>query len=182
MAALSALAVMVVAPAPPALADPIGDPLYELVDAVAQRLQTADPVAASKWLTGGAITDAGRVEQVLATVSADAESAGVPADYVVRQFTNQIDATESIQYSRFAQWKLNPVSAPASAPDLSSSRTLIDGLNHQMVSEIAGQWALLRSPECAAQLGVAKTEVAAERGLDPMYRDALDAATRSYCS
>jgi chorismate mutase len=70
-------------------------------------LQTADPVAASKWLT--------------------------------------------IQYSRFAGWKFDPATAPTSAPDLSASRSVIDGLNHRMVNEIAAQWPLLQSPACATR-------------------------------
>ena len=165
----------------PAAADPAEQPLYELVDAATQRLQTADPVAASKWLSGGPITDPARVQQVLAAVSADAESVSVPTDYVARVFTDQINATEAVQYSRFSWWKLDPAAAPASAPDLSSSRALIDGLNHRMVGEIAGQWPALHSPDCPARLAAAKAAVAADRHLDPLYAQALDAATRSYC-
>ena len=106
------------APADPAPADPVpsGAPLVELIDAAVQRLQTADPVAATKWLTGAAITDPVRVEQVLETVSTDAETAGVPGDYMTALFTDQINATEAIQYSRFAAWKLDPTTAPDSAP------------------------------------------------------------------
>lgn len=155
--------------------------MYDLVDAAAQRLQTADPVAASKWLSGGPINDPTRVQQVLATVSADAESLGVPTDYVTRAFGDQIDATEAIQYSRFSWWKLDPAAAPVSAPDLSASRQTIDGLNHRMVTEIAGQWPLLHSPACPVTLAAAKVAVAVNRGLDPLYVQALDAATRSYC-
>lgn len=168
--------------AAPAAADPAAAPLYPLVDAATQRLQTADPVAASKWLNGGPITDPARVQQVLAAVSADAESVSVPSDYVTRVFADQIDATEAIQYSRFASWKLDPAAAPASAPDLSSSRALIDELNHRMVGEIAGQWPVLQSPECPALLGAAKAAVAADRRLDGLYVHALDAATRDYCT
>ncbi len=169
------------APIAPAAAEPPSEPLYALIDAATQRLQTADPVAASKWLTGGPITDPARVEQVLAAVSADAESLSVPSDYVTRVFTDQINATEAIQYSRFSWWKLDPAAAPTSAPDLSSSRALIDGLNHRMVGEIAGQWPVLHSPDCPARLDAAKAAVATDRGLDPLYVQALDAATRDYC-
>ena len=160
---------------------PAAEPLYSLIDAAAQRLQTADPVAASKWLSGGPITDPARVQQVLSAVSADAESASLPVDYVARVFTDQINATEAIQYNRFSWWKFDPAAAPASAPDLSSSRALIDGLNHRMVGEIAGQWPVLHSPDCPVRLDAAKSAVAADRGLDPLYVQALDAATRSYC-
>lgn len=164
-----------------AAADPAGDPLFGLVDAAAQRLQTADPVAASKWLNGGSITDPARVQQVLTAVAQQAETAGVPADFVTTAFTDQINATEAIQYNRFSWWKFDPSSAPASAPDLSASRASIDGLNQRMVTEMALQWPVLRSPDCPAQLGAAKSEVAEERQFDPLYRQALDVATRSYC-
>ncbi len=156
-------------------------PLYGLVDAAAQRLQTADPVAATKWLNGGSITDPARVQQVLSAVSAQAEAAGVPSYYVTTVFHDQIDATEAIQYSRFSSWKLDPAAAPSSAPDLSSSRTEIDGLNRLMVGEIAAQWAVLQSPECSTRLDAARAAVDADRQFDPLYRQALDAATRSYC-
>lgn len=164
-----------------ALADSSNDPLFPLIDAAAQRLQTADPVAASKWLTGGAITDPARVQQVLIAVAGQAESAGVPADYATTAFTDQINATEAIQYSRFAGWKLDPATAPLTAPDLSASRTLIDGFNTQMVAEMARQWPVLQSAECPVHLEVARSEVAAARQFDALYRQALTVATNSYC-
>ena len=170
--------------APAAIAEP-GDqpvmPLYQLIDTAAERLQAADPVAASKWINGGPITDTARVHQVLAAVGAEAESDGVPVDYVRTLFTDQINATEAIQYSRFAWWKLNPAAAPATAPDLSTSRTGIDALNHRMVAEIAEQLPVLRSADCSIELDAAKAAVNGARALDPLYRQALDAATRSYC-
>ncbi|AQT80052.1 chorismate mutase [Mycolicibacterium litorale] len=168
------------APAAPAAADE-GVPLHDLVDAVAQRLQTADPVAANKWLTGGSITDPARVKQVLAAVAKDAESAGVSTDYVTDVFTNQINATEGIEYRRFADWKFGAAAAPTAAPDLSDSRAVIDGLNHQIVSQIAAQWPLLHSPGCPDALTAAKAAVATERQFDDLYRQGLDVATRSYC-
>ena len=181
LALLAALTSPAVATAEPAPVDPAGEPLLELVDAAAQRLQTADPVAASKWLTGGPITDPARVAQVLGAVAGAAESAGVPADYVTTAFTDQINATEAIQYSRFSWWKFHPAAAPLEAPDLSSSRALIDDLNGRMVAEMARQWTVLRSPECPARLDAATSEVERNRQFDPLYREALDVATRSYC-
>ncbi len=175
------MTVLALATAGPAVADS-ADPLHDLVDAAAQRLQTADAVAANKWLTGGPITDPARVQQVLAAVSADAESKGVATDYVTAIFTNQINATEGIEYRRFADWKFDPSTAPAVAPDLADSRSIIDGLNHQMVSQIALQWPVLQSPACPDALAAAKTEVAGERQFDGLYTEALDVATRSYCT
>jgi chorismate mutase len=157
------------------------NPLFELVDAAVQRLQTAEPVAAVKWQTNGSIEDAPRVQQVLRAVTADAAGRGIDPDYVSAVFTDQINATEAIEYTRFAQWKLDPGSAPTSPPDLAASRDVIDRMNREMVGQIALQWQLLHAAGCAGRLEDAKTAVAAARGLDPYYRQAIAYSTRSYC-
>jgi chorismate mutase len=159
-----------------------GNPLADLVDAATQRLQTAEPVAATKWINGGSIEDPPRVEQVLKAVSADAARKGVEPDYVRQIFTDQVRATEALQYSRFAQWKLDPVSAPAVAPDLASSRATIDRLNTEMVEQIALQWPVLHSPDCTRLLSDAEAAVIDARALDPLYQQALDLSIHSYCT
>ena len=158
------------------------NPLVDLVDAATQRLQTAEPVAATKWINGGSIEDPPRVEQVLKAVSADATRKGVEPDYVRQIFTDQAHATEALEYSRFAQWKLDPAAAPTVAPDLASSRATIDRLNTEMVGQVGQQWPVLHSPECNRVLDDAKAVVASARTLDPLYRQALDFSTQSYCT
>lgn len=160
-------------------ADPA--PLYQLVDTAAQRLLTAEPVAAFKWLNGGPITDPERAGQVLDNVASDATAHGIDAAYVRAQFSNQIDATEGIQYTRFGQWKFDPATAPTTAPDLSETRTAIDGFNKLMVDEVALQWDSLHGPSCQIDLTDATDAVAAAREFDGLYRQALWSATRSYC-
>ena len=174
---LLALAALV---APPAHADTIS-PLTELVDAAAQRLQIAEPVAAYKWNAHGAIEDPGRVEQELATLRDDAADRHVDPDYVARVFGDQINATEAIEYSRFADWKLNPHHIPAAPPDLSASRSAIDTLNQTMLNQLAANADLLRSPACVAQLDAAETGVVQARQLDALYQQALASATQTYC-
>lgn len=164
----------------PARADD-ANPLFDLVDAATQRLQTAEPVAATKWLTGGSIEDPARVEQVLTAVSADASGRGVDADYVRRILTDQIHATEGIEYTRFGQWKLDPASAPTAAPDLAASRAAIDRLNTEMVEQVKLRASVLGSPDCAGTLDDAKAALTNVRGLDPLYQQALSFSTHSYC-
>jgi chorismate mutase len=118
---------------------------------------------------------------VLAAVSAAATGKGVDAGYIRRVFTDQIDATEAIEYTRFAQWKLDPGSAPSVAPDLSSSRTIIDRLNSGMVEQVAMHWPVLHSPECTGTLDDARAAIAKSRMLDPLYQQALSYSTQSYC-
>lgn len=157
------------------------DPLFALVDAAAQRLQTADAVAASKWTTGGPIEDHAREQQVIDAVTAAATRQGVDDGYVARVFRNQIDATVAVQYGRFSQWKLDPASAPTTAPNLAESRAAINGFNRTMVDEIAAQWDSLHSPSCLEDLDDARNAVVANRGLDDLYQRGLTFATASYC-
>jgi chorismate mutase len=168
-------------PAAEARADP---QLDALVDAAAQRLQVAEPVAAFKWNTHGAIEDPARVRQELAKLVAlnnSATAAHVDPNYVARVFGDQISATEAIEYSRFADWKLNPANAPAAPPDLSASRSTIDGLNQTMLTQIVANWELLHSPACAPDLDAARAGVARARQLNDLYQQALARATQSYC-
>jgi len=179
VAAVFALTVIAVTPTPSSQADPAA--LYDLVDAAAQRLQTADPVAAYKWATATGIEDPPRVQQVLSAVVADAKDQRIDPDYVRQAFTDQIHATEAIEYTRFAQWKLDPADAPSTASQLSASRATIDALNRRMVTEMANHWDLLHSPACAGDLADADGAVSASRQLDSVYQQALSFATRSYC-
>lgn len=157
-------------------------PLYRLVDTAAQRLLTADPVAAFKWVNGGSIEDADRANQVLDSVGADARTRGLDETFVRRIFTDQIHATEGVEYTRFAQWKLDPERAPTSAQELFRTRVAIDDFNGSMVAEMAAQRSVLLDPGCTAALGAARASVAAARDLDPLYRQALDFATSRYCA
>ena len=169
-----------VAVAPRARADDQGA-LFELVDAAAQRLQTAEPVAAYKWRGDSPIEDPPRVQQVLDAVTTDATAHGIDAGYVRQVFGDQINATDAIEYSRFAQWKLDPAGAPTAPPELAASRDTIDALNHRMVGQIALHWDVLTSPSCGRELDEAKSAVADGRRLDVLYRQALSYATHSYC-
>jgi chorismate mutase len=118
---------------------------------------------------------------VLHAVTSDAAGRGIDPGYVSQVFTDQINATEAIEYTRFAQWKLDPDSVPAAPPDLAASRDAIDRSNRQMVDQIALRWQLLHSPGCADRLDDAKAAVAATRNLDAYYQQAISFSTRSYC-
>ncbi|AFM19157.1 chorismate mutase, putative [Mycolicibacterium chubuense NBB4] len=178
--AAAAAVVFALTAAPLAHAQP-PNPLLPLVDAAAARLQVAEPVAADKRRTGGPVEDSAREQQVLDAVAADARSRQIDPAYAAAAFRDQIDATVAVEYSRLAQWKLDPASAPTDAPDLASSRATIDALNQTMVAEMAAQWGLLHSPQCGADLDAAKSAVLHTRALDPLYRQAIDFATRNYC-
>lgn len=158
------------------------NPLAELVDAAAQRLQVGDDVAAIKWRTGAAVSDPARVQQQLTRVVAAAAADHLDPGYVRQVFTDQIAATEAVEHYRFAQWTLDPAAAPAAPPDLAVSRARIDGLNHDMLAQIAQRWPQLHSPQCGTELDTATRDVSTARHLDGFAQQALSAATRAYCS
>ncbi|MGV9801562.1 chorismate mutase [Mycobacterium sp. NPDC003449] len=180
VAMVAALCLMPVSSGAIAGADAPG-PLAKLVDDAAQRLQTADPVAATKYLTGGSVDDPAREQQVLDSVGTLAATRHVEPGFVHDVFRDQIDATDSLEHSRFAGWKINPGQAPRSAPDLSSSRDEINQLNQSIVDDIAEQWNVLHATTCPGDLAQAKTAVSDQRHLDPLYRQALDYALHRYC-
>ncbi|WP_280827926.1 chorismate mutase [Mycobacterium sp. OTB74] len=168
--------------APSAARADIPNPLYPLIDTAAQRLQTADPVAAFKWVNGESIEDRARSDKVLNAVAADARTQRLDPAFVRQVFADQIRATEGVEHARFAQWKLDPATAPTSAPDLSASRSAIDGFNRQMVAQLAADQDILHAPDCPAVLDDARAAVAASRAFDDLMRQALTVATHSYCS
>ena len=104
-AGVAVLVLIAVLAAPRARAD---SALSALVDALAERLEIAEPVAAYKWSAHGDIEDPVRVEQELASLREDAASAQIDPDYVVRVFGDQINATEAIEYRRFAELEARP--------------------------------------------------------------------------
>ncbi len=177
---LVAVATLFVSAAPPAWAQGSG-PLAALVDALAERLAIAEPVAAYKWRAHAFIEDPGRVEQELTTLREDAATEHVDPDYIARVFGDQIAATEAIEYQRFADWKLDPAAVPPAPADLGAARATIDALNTKILSQISLNWSLLNSPACASSLQSARDQVTRSRGLDNLYRRALTAATASYC-
>jgi chorismate mutase len=155
--------------------------LIALVDAAAQRLQVADPVAASKFRTGDPIDDLVREQEVLNAVAAEAVAKHIDPGYIKDVFRDQIDATSAIEHIRFARWKLDPLSAPVAGPDLRACRVAIDTLNQVMINEIALQWDWLNSPNCTADLNDAKRAVVGTRKLDSLYQKALVYVTHRYC-
>jgi chorismate mutase len=156
-------------------------PLTALVDATAQRLQIAESVAAFKWGTQAAVEDPNREQQELAGLREDAAAQNLDPDYVARVFGDQFNAMDAIEYSRFADWKLNPASVPPAPADLAASRVAIDGLNNKILSQIALNWSLLVSPGCTGRLTDASNETIRAHRFGTRYQQALSRATASFC-
>ncbi|WP_027507143.1 chorismate mutase [Rhodococcus sp. UNC23MFCrub1.1] len=157
-------------------------PLNALVFAAGQRLLIADDAASAKWGTVTPVNDPPREKQVLDTVTRLAAEAGLDQAFVYRVFRDQIDATEAVEYARFAQWKLLPHTAPTVRPDLSTARATIDALNVAMVDQLHRHRHVLTSPGCEALVVAAVADTIGRLALGADYAVALTRATASYCS
>jgi len=164
---------------PGASVDP--SPLETLVSLAAERLGNGEAAAASKWGTEVRVDDADRVAEVIAGVRSLAGQHAVAPEFAEQVFLDQIDATESIQFSRFAEWKLDPSAAPIEHPDLTDVRSDIDKLTEAMLVQLGEQHYLLTSADCADARDRALRAVTEHRNLDALYERALTRATASYC-
>lgn len=161
------------------------DPLDRLVGLVEERLNTADAIAAAKWADAARegvpprIDDPEREALVyVAMVRLGAEH-GLPAPRVRAVFTGQIEAGKTVQYGLVTRWRFDPAAAPATPPDLSELRRVIDRLNTGIVIELAAHRALLAAPDCAVRL--APSVFARFPAADALHRAALVRASVALC-
>ncbi|MFF7973513.1 chorismate mutase [Streptomyces sp. NPDC007905] len=155
--------------------------LHPVVELSAERLATADLVAAAKWGTESPIDDPVREQQVLDSVAAQAEQLGVDPDEVRLIFRDQIEANKTVQRALFRRWTDHPEQAPATRPDLSVVRKEINRVNAALVQTLAGTAADREAPVCLPELVLAVVHVHHEKDLDPLHTTALARSLRSVC-
>ncbi|WP_308799645.1 chorismate mutase [Agromyces silvae] len=177
IAALSGCVSLPPAPAPSAESTP----LDALVGLAAERLASAEGAAAAKWQTEARVDDPARTQEVLAGVRALAGQHDVAPEFAELVFIDQIQATESIQYARFAEWKLSPTEAPVERPKLTDVRADIDRITEAMIAELSGNRHALTSPDCTTVRDRALRSTVQNLELSDLYERALTRATQSYC-
>jgi chorismate mutase len=158
-----------------------GPELARVVGLAADRLATADAVAAAKWTTGGAISDPARETVVLDAATAGATARGLDARDTTTVFRDQIEASKAVQYGLFSDWSADPGHAPASAPDLGGVRPVLDRITPELLDGLRAAAAPRTGPGCPADLRRAVERTARDRGLDALHREGLDRAVRSLC-
>lgn len=78
--------------------------LNTLIDASAQRLALAREVALVKWDNGAPVEDLVRERQVIRAAIAAGHQKGLPAEFVNRFFSAQIEANKLIQCALLTKW------------------------------------------------------------------------------
>lgn len=158
--------------------------LHPLVDLAAQRLATADLVAAAKYGTGSPIDDPAREKQVLDDVARQARDLGADPAATVRIFRDQIEANKVVQRELHRRWDADPSQAPTpeERPDLAEVRAEINRVNGELVRGIATSPAARTAPSCRGLVVAAGVRVRGERQLDALHVVALGRALPSVCS
>ncbi|QNP69871.1 chorismate mutase [Streptomyces roseirectus] len=155
--------------------------LHTIADLAAQRLATADLVAAAKFGTSSPIDDPAREQQVLDTVAAQAQQLGADPDAVRAVFRDQIEANKLVQRALFQRWTDHPDEAPTTRPDLSVVRVEINRINTELVKALAATADDRASFLCYPELAVSAAQVRHERHLDRLHTKALVRALPSVC-
>ncbi|MEU6125165.1 chorismate mutase [Streptomyces sp. NPDC047123] len=156
--------------------------LRPLAELSAQRLATADLVAAAKYGTGSPVDDPAREQQVLDTVAAQATEAGADPEVTVRIFRDQIEANKVVQRGLFRHWDADPSQAPTERPDLAEVRAEINRVNAELVRGIAASTGARTAPYCGLMLAAAADGVRRADRLDALHTVALGRSLRSVCA
>ncbi|MEV5981411.1 chorismate mutase [Streptomyces sp. NPDC052114] len=175
----------VAAPAQPPTAAVAAGPyaqLHPLADLSAQRLATADLVAAAKYGTDSPIDDPAREKQVLDAVAGQAKELGADPVATVRIFRDQIEANKVVQRGLFRRWDADPSQAPTERPDLAEVRKEINRINTGLVRAVAASPDARRAPYCEGVLTAAAVRVGHQERLDALHSVALGRALRSVCA
>lgn len=178
----SAVAVPVsgTAPAPHATALSLS-PLHPVVELAAERLATADLVAAAKWGTDSPIDDPAREQQVLDNVAAQAAQLGADPDEIRTIFRDQIEANKVVQRGLFQRWTDYPDEAPTTKPDLTVVRRQINQITSALVQALADTSENRDTFACRPELALAAFQVHHENHLDALHTHALIRALPSIC-
>ncbi|MEC3917943.1 gamma subclass chorismate mutase AroQ [Nocardia sp. CDC160] len=161
--------------------------LDRLVSLLAERLDTADSVAAAKWTqaerdgTQPTIDDPTREAAIYADMIRLGAQQDLPATQVRQAFEAQIDANKIVQRGLVTLWNTGLSPAPSTAPDLTSVRPIIDRVNVEIIDELARDHTELAAPDCTARLIGSVLATVGTRHLDPLHQAALTRASIPLC-
>lgn len=171
--------------AAPAQACPRDPAEQQAVTAVASaaldRLEIADDVAASKFLSGKAVADPAREQAVIDATVAAAKADGVDPVAAERVMRAQITASKQVQYALIARWNAHRDEAPTTARDLATSiRPRINAVDARLVPAIGAASAALDDASCHHLVTDARGQLG--QGLDDAHRKAFRTALATLCT
>ncbi|MEV0298369.1 chorismate mutase [Nocardia sp. NPDC050710] len=162
-------------------------PLDRLVRLVADRLGSADAVAAAKWAEVAndgrepMIDDPEREAEVYDAMARLGSGRGLPEQWVRQVFFGQIEASKMVQRGLVVRWRFDPASAPSGPPKLAVVRPGIDRLNADIIDQLAAHRDELSAPDCMERLATSVFGLLAAGYADPLHQAALVRAVTALC-
>ncbi|MBF6164425.1 chorismate mutase [Streptomyces gardneri] len=168
-------------------AAPADRSLDRLVALVVERLDTADAVAAAKWMAAGergiepTIDDPAREAEVYDAMARFGNGRDLPENWVRQVFFGQIEASKTVQRGLILRWRFDPAAAPTAPAGLASVRPIIDRVNVEILDELTARRAELVAPDCPERLARSVFGVFTTGRGDALHRAALVRASASLC-
>ncbi|MFF3565335.1 gamma subclass chorismate mutase AroQ [Streptomyces sp. NPDC002574] len=154
-----------------------------LVRLYAERLATADTVAAAKWGTDRPIDDPARERRILAGAAERAGALGVSPALATRVLTDQIEAGKLVQRGLYRSWERHSAQRPRTRPDLARTvRPRLDRVDAELLSALAAAGRGPAGERCTALMARAATARAAADRLDALHRLGLARAREHTCA
>ena len=127
-------------------APPTLDPL---LNSIAERLEIADQVALSKWDSHKPVEDKKREQEVIASVTAQAQSYKLDPTAAEQFFAAQIEANKLVQYTHLSDWQFQGKAPDDPRPDLVQQiRPRLDELQKRLLQQLADFTPLRTDPKC----------------------------------
>jgi len=181
MAVIATTTLLTVSACVPAAEAPGSESLLALADLTAQRVQTADAVAASKWGTDAPIDDPAREQAVLHSAATKSTQLAIDPAVSIQIFADQIEANKTVQYALYSYWNSHPDKVPSSRPDLGRIRPILDQITNGLLAQLKTTQHIRADRGCATQLAAARQHVRQARTLDALHDNALGRALESVC-
>ncbi len=143
--------------APPSAAD--SAKIDRVLLLIGERLSYMDDVARNKWNSGAPIEDLPREREIIDGLGRQAADYGLDAGTARDFFRAQIEASKTIQRTRFAQWRAQnqpPFKNPRDLRD--TIRPALDALTPELMKSLAAAVPVLQTPG-AAELVEARAKV-----------------------
>ncbi|WP_232452094.1 chorismate mutase [Burkholderia ubonensis] len=154
-----------------------------LVESMAARLQTAYPVALSKFDSGKPVYDKAREAQVIANAEGAAPAHMIAFEDATAVFNDQIEASKVAQYALLNDWRRAGRAPSTQRRPLEDIRTELDRLQGEILRELHLAESLRKLPDCTIQVAKSVEHVSKDEkfNFDVEQRVALDRAVASVC-
>lgn len=157
-------------------------PIWNLIDTVAQRLILAKQVALAKWDTGIAVEDRVREQSLLSQAVSEAKRQGLVEAQIEQSLRDQIEANKLIQYALLAQWRRNGKAPEQPRVNLVTEiRPQLERLQSNLFQQWAQTQAWRAQQNCPTLLANLSSVYVEQQHIDTLHALALDRALANIC-